>query len=313
MASALVSSHQASRTFPLWLSRLHSWWFIGQVVANVVAAWFIIRLVSEMDWAELGLGLLVGQGFLLSAWLALGGLPNVARFISVLMVTLAGALAVGDQRWAIPNWAEWLEQTSQVFIVCFFMVLLFHGLLLPLRWLLGWRLDFDPAYHSRETTGRLQVGVVHFLGWTTFVAIPCAIIRLIPREDLAEVATICLSVSAMTLPVAATSTMAVVGKKSWRWSLLAAAVFGIMLAAEVCIPGLDFIPRLIFSENFLQFNLGIVAAVAGNLVILRLLGLRLFSIIQQTDSSVSPRENTVKRPHFQIQPAARQSAGASGS
>jgi hypothetical protein len=312
MASALVSSHHATRTFPLWLSRLHSWWFLGQVVANVVAAWFIIRLVGEMDWAELGLGLLLGQGFLLSVWLALGGLPNVARFIGVLVVTLAGALAVGDQSSINPNFASWVEQASQVFIVCFFMVLLFHGLLLPLRWLLGWRLDFDPAYHSRETTGRLQVGVVHFLGWTTFLAIPCAIIRLMPREDLADVVTICLSVSAMTLPVAATCTLAVVGKRSWRWSLLAVAVFGIMLAAEVCVPSFDFIPSLVFSENFLQFNLGIVAAVTGNLVILRLLGLRLFSVIPQTDPSAS-HANLVKRPHFQVQPAVRQSAGASGS
>ena len=156
-----------------------------------------------------------GTGISAQCLLALGGLPNVARFISVLLVTLAGALAVSDQRWTNPNWAAWLEHASQIFIVCFFMVLLFHGLLMPLRWLLGWRLDFDPAYHASEKTGRLQVGVVHFLGWTTFLAIPCAIIRMMPREDLAEIATICLSISAMTLPVAASSTLAVVGKRRW--------------------------------------------------------------------------------------------------
>ena len=221
-----------------------------------------------MDWAELGLGLLLGQGFLLSVWLALGGLPNVIRFISVLLVTLAGALAVGDERWTIPNWGEW-------------------------------RLDFDPAYHAREKTGRLQVGVVHFLGWTTFLAIPCGIIRLMPREDLAEIATICLSVSAMTLPVAASFSLAVVGRKTWRWTLLAVAAFGVTWTAEVFIPG------LVFTENFLLFNLGIVAAVAGNLLVLRLFGLKLFSVVEQPAAVNADRENSVQPPHFQVQPALR--------
>ena len=303
MVSALIP-RPTNSLLPLWFSRLHSWWFIGQVAANLVAAWFIIRLVSEMDWAELGLGLLLGQGFLLSVWLALGGLPNVVRFISVLLVTLAGALAVGDEHWSIPNLADWLEQTRQVFIVCFFMILLFHGLLLPLRWLLGWRLDFDPAYHARENTGRLQVGVVHFLGWTTFLAIPCAIIRLMPQEDLVEIAKICLSVSAMTLPVAASFTLAVVGRKTWRWMFAAVAIFGITWTAEVFIPG------LVFTQNFLQFNLGIVAAVAGNLLVLRLFGLRLFAVALQPVAASANRENPVQPPHFQVQPGLRPSVEA---
>ena len=304
MATAAAASLPRPSLFPLWLSRLHSWWFIGQVGANLVAAWFIVRLVSEMDWAELGLGLLLGQGFLLSVWLALGGLPNVVRFVSVFLVTLAGALAVSDQRWTIWNWEEGMERTSQVFIVCFFMVLLFHGLLLPLRWLLGWRLDFDPRYHSRQNTGRLQLGVVHFLGWTTFLAIPCGIIRLMPPEDVVDVAGICLAVSAMTLPVAAAFSLAVVGRKTWRWTFLAAAVFGITWTAEVFIPG------LVFTENFLQFNLGIVAAVAGNLLVLRLFGLKLFSVALQPIAASADRENPVQPPHFQVQPGLRPSVEA---
>jgi len=307
MTFAAVASRPVSSRLPLWFSRLHSWWFIAQVGVNLVASWFIIRLVSEMDWAELGLGLLLGQGFLLSVWLALGGLPNVVRFVSVLLVTLAGAIAVSDQSSMNPNFASWVEQSSQVFIICFFMVLLFHGLLLPLRWLLGWRLDFDPSYHAREKTGRLQVGVVHFFGWTTFLAIPCAIIRLMPGEDLTEIATICLTVSAMTLPVAASLALAVVGRKTWRWTLVAAAIFGITWTAEVFIPG------PVFTEHFLQFNLGIVTAVAGNLIVLRLFGLKLFSVVQQPAAVSTDRENPVKPPHFQLQPTSRQTAGAAGS
>ena len=294
--------------FPLWFSRLHSWWFIAQVAANLIASWFIIRLVGEMDWAELGLGLLMGQGFLLSVWLALGGLPNVARFVSVLLVTMEAALAVSDQSSMNPNFASWVEQFSQVFIVCLFMVLLLHGLLLPLRGLLGWRLDFDPAYHVREKTGPLQVGVLHFLGWTTFLAIPCAIIRLMPRESLAEIATVCLSVCAMTLPVAASCSLAIVGRKTWRWTLFAAVIFGIAWTAEVLIPG------LVFTENFLQFNLGIVAAVAGNLVVLRMLGLKLFSVVQPAVAVCVDRENPVKPPHFlgntTLRPAVNAAAGS---
>src|SRR5436190_15104735 len=109
MVTPTFNPRRSTFRLPLWFTRLHSWWFVGQVAANLIASWFIIRLVSEMDWAELGLGLLIGQGFLLSVWLALGGLGNIPRFVSVLLVTLAGALAVGDQRWSISNWAAWLE------------------------------------------------------------------------------------------------------------------------------------------------------------------------------------------------------------
>lgn len=311
MATVAIASRPVSSLLPLWFGRMHSWWFVGQVATNVVAAWFIIRLVSEMNWAELGLGLLLGQGFLLSVWLALGGLPNIARFISVLLVTLAGALAVSDQRWTIWNWEDWIVHSSQVFIICFFMVLLFHGLLLPLRWLLGWRLDFDPSYHPRQSTGRLQLGVMHFLGWTTFLAIPCGMIRLVPAEEVGQVASICLSVSAMTLPIAAVFAMAVLGRNTWRWTLLAAAVFGITWTAEVFIPG------LIFSEHFLQFNLGIVAAVTANLMVLRFIGLRLFSVLQTTPAESEVRKNSVNPLHFAVQPGRRQlalsAAGESGS
>ncbi|MGI8978914.1 MAG: hypothetical protein ACR2FY_06790 [Pirellulaceae bacterium] len=311
MASAAIASRPVTSLLPPWFGRLHSWWFVGQVAANVVAAWLIIRLVSEMNWAELGLGLLLGQGFLLSVWLALGGLPNIARFVSVLLVTLAGALAVSDQHWTIWNWEDWIVHSSQVFIICFFMVLLFHGLLLPLRWLLGWRVDFDPSYHHRQSTGRLQLGVMHFLGWTTFLAIPCGVIRLMPPDEVADIASICLSVSAMTLPIAAVFAMAVLGRNTWRWTLLAVAIFGITWTAEVFIPG------LVFSEHFLQFNLGIVAAVTANLFVLRFIGLKLFSVLQTTPAVSDVRENLVNPPHFVVQPGRRQLAlsasGESGS
>jgi hypothetical protein len=303
MVTAAIASRPRHSLLPLWTRRIHSWWFVGQVAANLVAAWLIIRLVEEMDWAELGLGLLLGQGFLLSVWLALGGLSNVARFVCVLVVTLAGALAVSDQSPVNPSFSSWVEQASQVFIVSFFMVMLFHGLLLPLRWLLGWRLDFDPAYHKRQAGGRLQVGVVHFLGWTTFLAIPCGILRLMPPDDIGEIVFICLSVSAMTLPVAAMLVLAVVAKRTWRWSLVAALVF-------VAVWGIESVlPSMVFAEHFLQFNLGIAAAVLGNLLALRLFGLKLFSVIE---ARVAANEsgNAVKAPHFQLSPTLQASAQA---
>jgi hypothetical protein len=286
---------------------VHSWWFAGQVVANLIAAWLIMRLVWEMEWAELGLGALVGQGFLLSVWLALGGLPNIARFLAVFFVTIFGALAVGDQQGYDSIYESWVEMVVPVFIVCFFMVLLFHGLLLPLRWLLGWRLDFDPAYHTRQQSGRLQLGLVHFLGWTTFLAIPCAILRIMPAEQIEEIAVTCLVVSAMTLPVAATLALAVTARRTWRWSLVAAVVFVAAWKLETLLP------NIVFEENFLQFNLGIAVAVVGNLVVLRLFGLRLFSVIE-APAATNVTANVVQPPHFQRSPTLRPAAPtASGS
>ncbi|MCE9525476.1 MAG: hypothetical protein K8R36_05430 [Planctomycetales bacterium] len=310
MAFAAVASRPVSSRLPLWLSRFHSWWFALQVLANLVAAWFIIKLVSGMDWSELGLGLLLGQGFLLSAWLALGGLPNVLRFASVFLVTLIAALGLSDHGQSFGGWEEWVDQTSQIFIICFFAVLVFHAALLPLRWLLGWRLDFDPAYHRRENTGRLQVGVVHFFGLTTFVAIPCAIIRLMPPDDAADVGVVCLMFVAMTFPLAATVTLAIVGKRRWWWALGTVAAFGILCTVQ------HFIPSLIFEEDYLHFNFGIIAAVAGNLLVLRCFGLKLFSVIEQTVPASGEREfaeNPVQPPHFHLQPARQWSKANSGS
>lgn len=297
MTSAAITQEQAPAAVtgaPAWLWRVHTWWFAGQVLANVMAAGLITRLIGEPKWGELGLGLLLGQGFLLSVWLALGGLPNVARFISVSFITLASGLVVGHEASSLTQWEDWILQATQIFIVCFFMVLLFHGLLLPLRWLLGWRLDFDPAYHAPERTGRMQIGVMHFLGWTTFLAIPCAVIRLLPAEEVAEICFICLSVSAMTLPIAAVFAMAAVARRTVSWMLFAAATFGVMLTAEL------FIPDLVFDENFLQFNLGIVTAVGGNLLVLRCMGLKLFSVAQPATAAVPGIGHA---PHFQPQPA----------
>jgi len=302
-----VRSQALLSHLPLYLKRFHSWWFAGQVLANVAAAWFFIRLIVEMEWDELGMGLLVGQSFLLSLWLALGGLPNVTRFVSVFLVTLASALAISDQAWIESNLDEWIEQAQQIFIVCFFMVLLFHGLLLPLRWLLGWRLDFDPAYHPRETTGRLQMGVVHILGWMTFLAIPCAMIRLLPPEEIADMAIACLIMAAMTLPVAASFSLAVVGRRTWLWCIVAVALLGITWAAE------NHLPNLIVDDHFLVFNLGIIAAVAGNLLILRLFGLKLFSVALQLAQVEGQRTNPVTPPHFQIQPVSRSAASAASA
>jgi hypothetical protein len=310
MASAAGASRPVSSRLPVWFSRLHSWWFVGQVLANLVASWFFIRLVSGMDWPELGLGLLLGQGFLLSAWLALGGLPNVLRFACVFLVTLVAPLGLSDQGQSFGQWAEWVDQTSQIFIICFFAVLVFHAALLPLRWLLGWRLDFDPAYHRRENTGRLQVGVVNILGWTTFVAIPCAIIRLMPSDDAADITVACLMFVAMTFPLATTVTLAIVGKRRWRWSLGALAVASILCTVHYFVPG------LIFEGNSLQFNFGIIAVVAGNLLVLRCFGLKLFSVIEEKVPASGEHEfmeNPVRPPHFHVQPARQWAEANAGS
>lgn len=311
MAAATVLSPPATRIIPLWLCRFHSWWFASQVLVNLAAAVFIIRLIRDNgSLTEFGLGLLLGQGFLLSLWLALGGLPNVARFIGVSCVTLAGGLAVSDYEKAATNWGNWVFETGEIFIVCLFIVLMFHGLILPLRWLLGWRLDFDPAYHGPERTGRLQVGVTHFLAWTTFLAIPCALFRLLPSEDFTEVGVICLKVAAMTLPLAASCALAALGRPSWLWILAAAGVLAVTWTAEL------FIPDLVIDSNFLQFNLGIGGAVMANLLVLRCLGLHLFSVVERVPcESDAAKGSAVKPPHFAATPvtAGHAAAATSGS
>jgi hypothetical protein len=44
--------------------------------------------------------------------------------------------------------------------------------LAPIRWLTGWRIDFDPAYHRKEEGRRLQLRLWHYLSLTFLVTLP---------------------------------------------------------------------------------------------------------------------------------------------
>src|SRR5262245_13252687 len=112
---------------------------------------------------ELFMGILLAQCLLLGIWAALGCLPLVVRWPLVSGAFLLGlssfALAM---RQVINLWVEVLE----VGLIGAMLVTLFAALILPLRGLLSWRLDFAPSRHP-PLTGRRR-GQVGFMSIAAF-------------------------------------------------------------------------------------------------------------------------------------------------
>jgi hypothetical protein len=154
-----------------------------------------------------------------------------------------------------------------------------------LRWLLGWRLDFDQISHAKGR--QIPVGIVH--RWAGHLLIPCGILRHNTSDDLAKSCDVLRC--PMTLPIAASfrwwQEMAMDDRGGGDWNAL------MVNSGYACR-----------TENFPIQR--IIASVGGNLLILRCFGLRHFSVIEQVAIATATHEsseNPVKSPHFHMQPS----------
>ncbi|HVW38024.1 MAG TPA: hypothetical protein VHB99_11990 [Pirellulales bacterium] len=236
--------------------------------ANVAIDWLAGRLLAatnEVQWVVVGV--LLAQLFLTGLWMALGGLHAAARFAVVAALTGAGAsifwLGIGRR----PELGQWLIWAGGI-------VLTTHALLLPLRALAGWRVDFDPAYHARSPDKSMQLRLIHLIAFTAACALPLAVVRMAnDYEMLAYVfafAGVGLVVSA---PIA---WLTLASRRMLRFWPAACGLIFVSLAIDLVVgPLLD-----VDLEEALVVYLGIAATVLANLGVLRLLfGLRLFSIL----------------------------------
>lgn len=268
-ATALETPALEGAARPDWRQQPHSWFLAGLVVANValINLWFKAADDGAGILALAGYGMLLGQLFLMAIWLSYGGLPVAARFLAVAAAPTAGAAAFGVS-------VDSLADVAPLFaLVGGTIVLVLYAALLPLRTLLGWRIDFDPAYHAHALRQPMQLRLSNILAYTAVCALPCALFQWFGHAELAPAA---LALGAFTasgcIPVAWLILSTRRTKRFW-------CVWAGMVLVAIALHPVLYQFELLPAEIGLGMQFGAVAAVALNLGLSRLLfNLRLFSV-----------------------------------
>jgi hypothetical protein len=277
------------------------------VFLEIVLAVTLIRLTHHFhgQWVEmLFSGALCGQVFLLGLWAALGGLNAAPRMVLVVLAWLAGSLAFQVASELPDTWqpgafllptrlldltSKVLDNLFEVLIVGGILVSTFAALLLPLRRLAGWRIDFSPTYYRSIRGRRGQVGLMDFAALTCAVALPLSLVRLMAGTDgtdanealLAPVLVVTIGLSA------APAAFAVMARRRVAWWLVAAAIWtvGVSWLNSLVAARLDAFDFFGGTESYWGLYAGAVlmhGAIASVIVLtlggLRLCGLSLIAV-----------------------------------
>jgi hypothetical protein len=282
---------------PAWWRRAHSYSLPVVVVAEVSASWAVIRIAEVGSWTTpLGeiltaslLGMILAQCFLLGLWAALGGLPTVLRWLIVGVVYVAGATLVSQALFE-GDWLSFLEVAPEFLLLGGILMSAFAALLLPMRRLAAWRVDFDAAYHRGQARPRGQVGMMDFAAMFCAVALPLALSRVLLESSPDEgpgVLVFILMFAFLVFVVAAPVTYAALAQKRVLLSWLAAVAWIVALAwaqsaLAHAVPEFDPFDLPIgvagLRWTILAFYCGIGASIALPLFALRLCGLKLLRV-----------------------------------
>lgn len=269
VASKAPDQHGAAR--PDWQRQPHTWFLAGLVLANIAFDGLAVaeaKKAMTLSAEAIIVGVLLAQLFLMGLWMALGGLCVAGRFSAVAAATMAGAAA---------NWFGGLfdgSEFQELAALSGAIVLATHAVLLPLRALLGYRIDFDPAYHARSPDKSMQLRLQHLIAFTAACALPFALVRAIGDGQSALLAFSCGGIGLVaSFPIA---WILVAARRTLRFWLTALGMLLVSLVVDLRALGTLF-PR---TADALLVYFTIAATVLANLGVLRLVfGLRLFSIL----------------------------------
>jgi len=303
MASAsLVQPVDVSLAVPVtrsaWWWRGHSYAFIAVAAGEVVFTWGMVRLVEHVVNGPPGfesvataamIGFLFAQCFLLGLWAALGGLGTITRWLIVGAVSTVGSLAVASEL-ITSEWEQFLYQGPVLALLGSLMMAGFAVVLLPLRRLANWRVDFDAAYHPSTGRRRGQLQLMDFAALFCAVALPLTLCRSLIElmgNDAADIGVIVPILGALVLASASPVAYAVLTKhRAWTWLafcslwLIALCFVQSILAAR--FPDLDVFDGRSsawgLNWTVVAFHFGVAATVSLPLGVLRLLGLKVIVV-----------------------------------
>ena len=301
MASAAIpfeSTVLPGATAPAWWRRGHTYAMPAVAVSDVVLAWFVTRLaekhfqsglISELASSVL-IGFLFAKCFLLGLWAALGSPSTVPRWLIVGGLGLAGSAAVAVQV-VSPNWEDSLTTLLEIMLFSWITIGAFAVLLLPLRRLAGWRIDFDAAYHPSTGQRRGQMSLMDYAGMTCAVALVLSLCRCLmaldETGDAWENLFPLLILAALLLVTAAPAAYATLARRRPALWLLVAAAWLVLVCwcqslLAAYFPDLYVFggPSTAFGMDLptLAFHVGGALAAIVPLALLRPFGLKLLTV-----------------------------------
>jgi hypothetical protein len=304
MATASLAHELSTSTLPVpaatprWWRRGHSYAFVAVATVELGLTWGVVRWAEQVAMGPTPLqslimaamiGFLLAQCFLLGLWAALGGLPTIARWLIVGLVSTVGSLAVADV-FVSSEWGQLLDQGPIFVLLAGLMLAAFAGALLPLRRLVGWRVDFDSAYHAARGPRRGQLEMMDFAAMFCAVALPLTLCRALMElmgEEAAGVGLIVLIIGAVVLATAGPVAYALLNRRRPVLTLLVCGawlvlVCGMQTALAARFPDLDVFggrgSLLSIAGTVVAFDAAVAAAVALPLCVLRLVGLKLITV-----------------------------------
>jgi Kef-type K+ transport system membrane component KefB len=165
------------------------------VLAPIAAA-HVVALGPALHWSGNGngwfylhplvTGMVIGQVFLLGLWAALGGLRTLPRLGVVSLIFVCGLASYLIA--ARMNWVNALDSLLEGGLVGALAVGSYAAMLLPLRRLMGWRIDFDQRHYRGVPGRRGQVGLLDFAALSCAIAIPLTSIRLLDESSASSAA-----------------------------------------------------------------------------------------------------------------------------
>jgi hypothetical protein len=309
MASAVLTSESQVASLPAttnaaWWRRGHSYAFLAVVALEIAAAWAAVRSAEAVvNYAfaydnivsAAMLGFLFAQCFLVGLWAALGGLGTVPRwllagFAAALGGLLLASVLIGDQ------WIEFLDQGPIMALLAVLTAAGFAVVLVPLRRLAGWRVDFDAAYHPATGRRRGQLGMMDFAAMFCAVALPLtlgrSLVELMGGDDAEGISVLVPVIAAVVLATAGPVAYVMLSRRG-VWLRVAVSLLWV---AAVCVvhsflaarfPDLD-----LFDGRSGQWGVGggatafhgsVAVAVALPLVFLRCWGLKLLVVTEKPE------------------------------
>jgi hypothetical protein len=188
------------------------------------------------------------------------------------------------------NLLDSLDSLLEGGLVGALMLTCFAAGLLPLRRLVGWRLDFDASHYQHLRGRRGQVGLLDLAGLSCGLAVPLMIIRLLDEYSASGTNGQWLSIFAALAAVAATAAPVSYLVLAWRHpiAVMIAAAGWILLISwthsllALWIKDLDIVGGAItdagLTPQIAVFHAGVATTCMATFAMLRLFGLKLLVV-----------------------------------
>jgi hypothetical protein len=301
MATATIRLKQEATSGPAqaWWGRKDPYLLAAVCGVHVVVVGQAIRDIGSQWWPladDALLGVIFAECFLLALWAALGGLGTVARWCAVFSAFACGLASVAARQRLLSTTELWSEVFA-IGLIGATAVTAMAAVLIPLRGLAGWRIDFSGDHYKGIRSRRGQLGILDFAALTCAVAAPLTAARLVNESGAWSAGDwpMFLAIEALVVVTAAPIAYAVVACRRIWLAAAVVAVWPVVVSVANSWLGLLYSDLLFFGGGpqfagvymeLVAFHAGIALTVVATLAPLRLFGLQLLVVGQNTNNAV---------------------------